>query len=362
MKEFKGFTKGMGIGGWLTNYKRFHVLSKDEMNILTIGDREHFNTYITEQDVKNIAQMGFDHIRLGFDQVVLQNEKGEYREENFRLIDNFVGWCEKYSVNVVLNLHKAIGSYCDVETDRELLLDDKLQERFIEFWLYFEERYCQKPDVVFELLNEVKDVDPALWNNLFVRTINALRKKNQNRKIIVGAINWNDPNNLKDLTVLDDENVIYTFHFYAPFEFTHQRGVLQHNTCLYNRDMPYPCEDIERYKDYRNTFGHKGVYDAFNKMDKEYIYHALKPAKDFIDANPDKILWCGEFGNIRHAKLEWRKAWFKDVISFLIENQIPYSVWNYLSTPNDGNRFSLVDDDERKILSDDLKNILLGEF
>lgn len=362
MKEFKGFQKGMGIGGWLTNYKRFHVLSADKMNVLTIGDKEHFNTYITEKDVHNIAKMGFDHIRLGFDQVVLQDENGNYREENFILIDNFIKWCEKYSLNVVLNLHKAIGSYCDVQTDKDLLEDKFLQQRFIDFWLYFEQRYSSKKQIVFELLNEVKDVNPLLWNNLYKQTIKAIREHNQDRKIIVGTINWNDPNNLKDLEVLEDENVIYTFHFYAPFEFTHQRGVLQHNTCLYNRDMPYPTDDIARYVDYRKTFGPDGIYDNFTKMDKEYIYHALKPAKDFIKANPDKILWCGEFGNIRHAKLFWREAWFKDVISFLKENEIPYSVWNYLSTPNDGNRFSLVDDDNRKILSRGLRKILLGKF
>ena len=37
----------------------------------------------------------------------------------------------------------------------------------------------------------------------------------------------------------------------------------------------------------------------------------------------------------------------RDVITILKEWDIPYSVWNYLSTPNDGNRFSLVDDDNR---------------
>ena len=26
MKKFTGFEHGMGIGGWLTNYKRFNVL------------------------------------------------------------------------------------------------------------------------------------------------------------------------------------------------------------------------------------------------------------------------------------------------------------------------------------------------
>ena len=51
-----------------------------------------------------------------------------------------------------------------------------------------------------------------------------------------------------------------------------------------------------------------------------------------------------------------QKAW-----QFLVDNGVPYSVWNYLSTPNDGNRFSLVDDDTRKILSEDFRQILLGE-
>ena len=45
----------------------------------------------------------------------------------------------------------------------------------------------------------------------------------------------------------------------------------------------------------------------------------------------------------------------------LKRHDISYCVWNYLSTPNDGNRFSLVDDENRKILSEKLKKILLGD-
>ena len=50
----------------------------------------------------------------------------------------------------------------------------------------------------------------------------------------------------------------------------------------------------------------------------------------------------------------------EDVISILNEFDIPYSVWNYLSTPNDGNRFSLVDDDTREILSERMLKIING--
>ena len=42
-KEWPGFSRGMGIGGWLTNYKRFHVLPVDKRLVLTDGDFVHFD-------------------------------------------------------------------------------------------------------------------------------------------------------------------------------------------------------------------------------------------------------------------------------------------------------------------------------
>lgn len=45
-----GFEKGMGVGGWLTNYKRFNVLPMERRLTLTPGDYVHFDTYIMEGD------------------------------------------------------------------------------------------------------------------------------------------------------------------------------------------------------------------------------------------------------------------------------------------------------------------------
>lgn len=362
MKKFVGYQRGMGIGGWLTNYKRFHLLSEDKREILTIGDLEHFQSYITERDVAYIASLGFDHIRLGFDQVVVQNQNGEFIDKHFKLIENFVGWCEKYGLNAVLNLHKAIGNYCDVPSKTHMVDSSILSDRFVALWTEFERRFSDKTNVAFELMNEVNHVDSDKWNALIARTIEEIRKQNKDRIIIYSSTDGWCVEGMKNMRLFDDENVVYTFHFYDPFEFTHQRGVLQAPQIYYNRDMPYPC-DVERYRDYQSFVGGvENSYAGYEEIGKKYIYDSLAPAAEFVRLHPDKILWCGEFGNIRHAKLEWRIAWFKDVISFLKEHEIPYSVWNYLSTPNDGNRFSLVDDDKREILSEELKNVLLGNF
>lgn len=361
MKKFIGFEHGMGIGGWLTNYKRFNVLPQEKRLHLTIGDFEHFAEYITEEDVKYIASLGMDHIRLGFDQIVVEESPYVYREEIFLHIDNFISWCEKYNLNIVLNLHKAIGNYCDIEEDIQLLDNDELQNRFIALWIEFEKRYYNKNNIAFEILNEVRNVDPKKWNNLAEKTVEELRKFNITRKIIIGSTCWNSPDTLKELKVYNDENVIYTFHMYSPFEFTHQIGVLQTSPLYYNRKMPYPC-DIERYKDYHKTlFNNEHMYSDLEKMDIKFIRKAISSAIDFIKQNPDKILWCGEFGTIRHADIKWRENWMRDVITIFKENDIPYCVWNYLSTPNDGNRFSLVDDDNRKILSEEMARIIRGE-
>ena len=361
MKKFTGFEHGMGIGGWLTNYKRFNVLPLDRRLCLTVGDMEHFATYITEDDIKYIAELGMDHIRLGFDQIVFEESPYNYREEIFGHIDNFILWCKKYNLNVVLNTHKAVGNYCDIKEEVELLDDDELQNRFISLWLAFENRYHSDNSIAFELLNEVRDVNPQKWNDLAEKTVNAIRELNKDRLIIVGSTSWNSPHTLRHLKLFDDEKVIYTFHTYDPFEFTHQQGVLQAAPLYYNRKMPYPC-DIERYRDYHKTvFNNQNAYPNYEKMDINHIRQSLKPAIAFVEQNPDKILWCGEFGTIRHADIKWRENWMRDVITVLKENNIPYCVWNYLSTPNDGNRFSLVDDDNRKILSDEMAKIIRGE-
>ena len=356
------YKKGMGIGGWLTNYKRFNVLPTDKRLVITIGDMEHFESYIDESDVINIKNMGLDHIRLGFDQIVLECEPYKYREKIFAILEKFVGWCEKHGLGIVLNLHKAIGNYCDIEESVTLFDSEELQNRFISLWLELEKRFAHKENVMFELLNEVREIEPDLWNDLAEKTINAIRQVNKSRKIIIGPTCWNNPNKLHALRVFDDENVIYTFHVYDPSEFTHQRSVLHWKHLYYNRKMEYPCDDIEKYREfYRLLFNKQDAYSHIERMDIEYMREILQPAIDFMKKHPDKALWCGEFGTIRHADIKSRENWMRDVITILKENNIPYSVWNYLSTPNDGNRFSLVDDDTRVILSKEMLKIINGD-
>ena len=361
MKKIRGLSKGMGIGGWITNYKRFNVLPPERRLKITVGDLEHFESYITEADIKYIASLRMDHVRLGFDQIVLEEAPFVYRKSIVDILHRFVGWCRKYDLRPVLNMHKAIGNYCDILDESGLMQDKALQDRFVALWTMLETEFSGENDVVFELLNEAVNATPDEWNAVAEKTVKAIRERNEDRLLVVGGVEWNNPPALPFVKVYDDENIIYTFHCYAPHEFTHQQGVLQAPQLYYNRKMPYPCDDIERYRDYHRVVYGVSEYERYDKMDIAFLKDYLAPVKKFTQEHPDKVLWCGEFGTIRHADIKWREAWMRDMISILNEWDIPYCVWNYLSTPNDGNRFSLVDDDNRKILSEELKDIIAGK-
>ncbi len=358
--NFSGFSHGMGIGGWLTNYKRFNVLPQEWRMKLSPGDFEHFETYITRRDVDYIASLGMDHIRLGFDQLVVEEGPGVCRERVMVLIDHFCDWCRDAGVNIVLNMHKAIGNYCDIAEERQLLDDAELQERFIAVWVEFEKRYSDRPEIVFELLNEVRNVPPELWNSLAVRTIAALHAINPQRRVIIGSTCWNSCSTLDQLPDFGPL-AAYAFHFYEPFEFTHQQGVLQAGPLYYNRRIAYPGP-IDLYRDFQSFVrDNPNAYPGLERMDIGYLRQLMAPAIEFASKRPDRTVWCGEFGTIRHCPLEWRENYMRDVISLLLEHNIPYCVWNYLSTPNDGNRFSLVDDDRRQILSPELARIIAAK-
>ena len=65
MKQWNGFIKGINLGGWLS-----------QSNL----QREHLDTFITRDDIKQIAEWGLDHIRLTVDYALIQDEAGQTKE------------------------------------------------------------------------------------------------------------------------------------------------------------------------------------------------------------------------------------------------------------------------------------------
>ena len=212
MREFKGYHKGVNLGGWLSQCGRDNYT------------KEHYDTFIVEKDFEIIKSWGLDHVRVPVDAEVIQEEDGTMKEDGLYYLDKAMEWCKKYGLNMILDLHKAHGYIFDDENNCQLFYQEKLQNIFYELWSRLAERYGKNRDfVTLELLNEVTSADfTDIWNKMAAKAIKTIRERDKDIRIIVGGI-FND--SIFGLKLLDppaDENIVFTFHCYSPLVFTHQ--------------------------------------------------------------------------------------------------------------------------------------------
>ena len=204
--------RGINLGGYLSQ---------------CVHSTEHYDAFIQEEDIRKIASMGFDHVRLAIDYEVLEDEYGRTREEGFAYVTRVVEWCKRQELNIVLDLHKAYGYDFNNAGDQKkniLFTNKMVQKRFVNLWIKIAEHYANETHVAFELLNEVVEQENAeAWNLLIAETVDAIRRIARDTIIIYGGIQWNSVKTLKLLEKPKDENILFTFHFYEPLLFTHHQ-------------------------------------------------------------------------------------------------------------------------------------------
>ncbi|MEZ0536398.1 glycoside hydrolase family 5 protein [Caldicellulosiruptoraceae bacterium PP1] len=335
------YQAGVNLGGWISQYSKL--------------EHEHFKSFITKKDIEQIASWGMDHVRIPFDYPVVEDDEKpyEYKEEGFLYIDNCISWCKEYGLNIVLDMHKAPGYSFGTLESNTLFSDERMQDRFIKLWQFIAKRYINERDnVIFELLNEVVDSNSDRWNKLAQKTVEAIREIDKDRYIIIGGNNYNSVYELKNINILDDDKIIYNFHFYEPFLFTHQKASWTEMTRLLNQEQHYPGryvgikEFAEKYPKYAHL---KEIENQI--MDINLLKKHLEPAVEFMKST-NKPLYCGEYGAIDHAPLQSRINWHKDIVELLKELKIGRACWSYKSM-----NFALVDKDS-KVVSEELIKIV----
>ncbi len=171
---------GMGLGNWLLpegymwrfggKYNRPREIERLVRDLCGSAFAEYFwkrfrSEYITESDVRAMAEHGFNSVRLPVNwRVVMEDEPGIiWREEGFQLIDNFLDLCEKYKLYVCLDLHGAPGGQTgdniddSIDNVPRLLTDTESdsREKTLALWCEFARRYRDRWIVgMYDLLNE----------------------------------------------------------------------------------------------------------------------------------------------------------------------------------------------------------------
>ncbi|MBO4981215.1 MAG: cellulase family glycosylhydrolase [Lachnospiraceae bacterium] len=310
--------RGINLGGYLSQ---------------CCHSAEHYDSFIGKEDVKLIAESGFDHIRLPIDYEVLETDEGDIREQGYARVRRVIDWCVEYDRNVILDLHKAYGyDFNDAgnEEKNSLFASEKLQQRFIRLWRRMAEQFATYPNVAFELLNEVVEKENApAWNSLIRRTLSEIRQISKTVPVIYGGIQWNSVKTLKLLEIPNDPNVIFTFHFYEPLLFTHQKAPWV-ETMAPNQTVPYP-ETMEYYRRESKKLGFQGEVVTLARsqtMGTQFIEEMIKEAIDAAQ-KAGVSLYCGEFGVIDRAPAEDTLRWFQDVNTVFTKYHIGCAVWSY---------------------------------
>ena len=309
--------RGINLGGYLSQCKH---------------SQSHYAEFITEEDIKRIAGWGFDHVRLPFDFEVIEDFNGNTIKEGYELIHKIISWCKESKLEIILDLHKAHGYDFNDAGNKEknnLFSDPLLQARFVELWKKIAKEFCKYENVTFELLNEVVESENAeAWNSLIDRTVNAIREI-CDTNIIYGGIQWNSPQTVRLLEKPKHKNIIFTFHFYEPLLFTHQKahwvGRMDKNETVF-----YP-KTMEYFKKQSVKLGDQGlavINSEVKAMGAEFIESLVMEA---IDAAKKVgiMLYCGEFGIIDQAPVQDTLRWFQDMEAVFTKHNIGCAIWTY---------------------------------
>lgn len=319
MKKFIGYLKGINLGGWLSQCEH---------------SKEHHDSFITENDIGRIASWGLDHVRLPVDYELIETEQGDYIEQGFAYIDKCLNWCEKFGLNMILDLHKARGySFDEFETSTSFFQSKKLQNDFVNLWQEFSKRYGKYADrLSFELLNEVVDREVAqIWNGIASRTIKAVRQYAPSIHILIGGVENNSISSLKMLSSPYDENIVYNFHFYEPLIFTHQSAYWIKEMSS-DFSIAYPnqfSEFISKSKLYLPPQCDK-IYADMNSKEIDTDFFEIFFADAVKIAEERNIpLYCGEYGVIDKADLLSTLNWYSDINSTFEKYGIARAAWTY---------------------------------
>jgi len=231
-----------------------------------------------------IKSAGFDSVRLPvrFSDYAKDSPNYKLDEEFMKQLDSYINYALKKDLVVILDFHHFVEIMDEPE---------KYKGCFISIWGQLGERYKDYPkNLIFELLNEPKDnLNGELWNEFIKDGVKEIRKTNKDRTIIVGPDNYYSVYRLEALSIPRDDNIVVSFHYYEPNNFTFQG----------NQYHP-GFEDLKNIK-----------WDGSN-IETEYLKERFDIAKKWSEKHQVGI-FLGEFGTNQNAPAEDRKRWTQAV-------------------------------------------------
>ncbi len=291
---------------------------------------EYLQTFTTPQDIALIQSMGFDHIRLSIDPEPLMPWLYSGKPTPFLdQLDKAVRTMLDNHLSVIIDIHPSD------EFKAQLFQGTEGVGRFIQLWHALAAHYAPvDPDhIYFEILNEPEQNDPYRWMGIQATLAAVIRHAAPQNTIIATAAHYSGIPDLLMLEPLADSNVIYTFHDYEPFPFTHQGATWTMPEVRPEHGIPYPStpENIAPLLSQEPTLEGQFFLDQYgwSRWDAARIDNYVSFAEKWSQLHHVPV-YCGEFGSYGLvAPPASRVQWLHDMRVALEANHIGWAMWDY---------------------------------
>lgn len=325
------FSQGVNMTTW------FELWSPGQGNL----------NYYNKADLENVKSLGADVIRLPVHFDNLSSGAPDYKINALTLeyLDKVVDWCEELHLYLVIDNHSFnSGTY-----PSSAAVDKSLQK----IWPQIASRYKNRSSfILYEILNEPNHIDNAVWNRIQEKALKTIRTYDKTHTVVVTGADWGSIRALEKIQLYDDANLIYTFHWYSPFVFTHQGASWANKEEEALSAIPFPYDEKRMPpvpKEVKGTWMENELKSKYPADGTEKAMRdELAIAYNFSRKNSVPV-WCGEMGAYDLRSLpEDRVRWYKTAGALLHEMHIPFTVWGY------GGSFGLFKKNTREVYPYDL--------
>ncbi len=291
---------------------------------------QRLESYTTPADIALIEKMGFDHCRLSIDAGPLLTWQEAGIETPFmNELDRVVKDMLDHHLSVIIDIHPTS------EFKATLFQGTDGVNNFANLWRKLAAHFApvDSEHVFFEILNEPEQNDPYHWQGVQATIAQAIREAAPANTIIATGAHWSGLPDLLPLEPLSDKNVIYTFHDYEPFPFTHQGATWTDARVRPERGIPYPSspETIAPKLNQEPDLASQFFLDQYgeDRWDAAHIENSITFAAKWSELHHAPV-YCGEFGVFRdYAPPSARAAWIHDMRVALDRNHIGWAMWDY---------------------------------
>jgi endoglucanase len=335
VKKQLPFSKGINLPVWM-EYGRF--------NTLLYG----------KKDFENIKSLGVEAVRVPVWFDVWADKNNDYKLDPgcFEILDRAVNWCEQMGMYIIIDFHNDCSGASQT--------NPRIENVLLKIWPQIAEHYKKKSSfVIYEIMNEPHfesgntQADISKWGKVQGKVLDAIRAVDKKHSIIVGGGYWDSLDSMLKLPFYKDDNLIYNFHDYTPFLFTHQGTSWTFSKRITNVPFPYVKEKMPPLPP-NATDAEKWEINTYQEASSEKNLSApLNKAVEFANKR-NAALMCNEFGVLMtFAEPSERANWYRMKCKWMDERNIARLSWDYTQ------EFGLYNSPQESRFPDDLNRSVI---